>query len=380
MITSTDIVLAHDYLIQMGGAERVVASMVRKWTGSPIYTSAVKWDTLLPEFRAASIHSSWMQRIPGIQRHFKKLFAFYPGAFRSFGVIDAPAAWVSASTFAKCIRFTPRTATVLYCHNPTRFLWQASEYVDSEVRSGPLNRLVHTLLPPLRAIDRAAARRFDVIVANSENVRRRIATCYGREAQVVHPPVEVDRFKTGGGDGGFYLVVSRLVAYKCIHRAVEACTALGRRLVIVGKGPDETRLRRMAGPTVEFRGHLSDEEVTGLMERCTALIFPGQEDFGIAPVEAQACGKPVIAFKGGGALETITEGTTGRFFDEVNTTMADAILASEATLWEPAHIRAHAERFSERRFHDRMDSVLRGAMAAKQASIEKVALSPQRAF
>ena len=372
--------MGHDYLIQMGGAERVVASMARKWAGSPIYTSAMKRDTLLPEFRGATIHTSWMQRFPGVITHFKKLFSLYPGAFHSFGVIDAPVAWVSASTFAKCLRFTPRTATVLYCHNPTRFLWQPGEYVDTEVESPLLNRLVRMALPPLRAIDRKAARKFDVIVANSENVRKRIAVCYQRDAEVVHPPVEVDRFQVSTRDDGFYLVVSRLVAYKCIHRAIEACNALGRRLVIVGNGPDRGRLKRMAGPTIEFRGHLSDLEVVDLMERCTALIFPGQEDFGITPIEAQACGKPVLAFRAGGAMETIIEGETGRFFDGESTSLAEAIRASEGTTWNPSRIRENAERFSESRFHDCMGRILNSALAAKQTALDQLPFAGERAF
>lgn len=360
------LVLGHDYLIQMGGAERVVASMARKWTGSRIYTSAVRWDTLLPEFQAADIRTTWMQRLPGIQRHFKKFFALYPGAFRSFGVIDAPVAWVSASTFAKCLRFSRDTTSILYCHAPTRFLWQADEYVGHEVRNGPLSRLVRLASPWLRIMDRRAARRFDVIVANSENVRRRIADSYQLDAEVVHPPVEVDRFEVSRQDDGFYLVVSRLVAYKAIHRAIEACAALGRRLVIVGKGPDLARLKALAGPNVEFLGHVPDAEVRRLMECCTALIFPGQEDFGIAPVEAQACGKPVLAFRGGGALETVIEGETGRFFDGTRTTLAEAMVASEATSWDPERIRENAERFSEENFHRRMSDVISRALARKR--------------
>lgn len=359
-------VIGHDYLIQMGGAERVVASMLRKWPASPVYTSAARWDTLLPEFQNATIHTSWMQRLPGIEQQFKKFFALYPAAFRSFGVIDAPVAWVSASTFAKCLRFTPRTASVLYCHNPTRFLWQAEDYVDHEVRSGLLSRMVAMASPMLRSIDRAAARSFDVIVANSENVRRRIAKCYGREAELVFPPVDVNRFQVSNRDDGFYLVVSRLVAYKAIQRAIEACNALGRRLVIVGNGPDRNRLLGMAGPTIEFRGHIPDTEVQELMQTCSALIFPGEEDFGITPVEAQACGKPVLAYKGGGAIETVIEGETGRFFDQGAVTLADAILASEATRWNPARIRANAERFSEACFHERMGGVITRAFEAKQ--------------
>lgn len=363
-------VIVHDYLIQMGGAERVVAWMARNWPGSPIYTSAVRRDTLLPEFRNADIQVSWMQRVPGIERHFKKFFALYPLAFRSFGAIDAPVAWVSSSTFAKCARFSPRTATVLYCHCPTRFLWQAEHYVDGEVRNPLLGHMVRLLSMYLRKIDRDAARRFDVIVANSENVRRRIAECYGRDAAVVHPPVEIDRFRPGVRDDGFYLVVSRLVAYKAIHRAVQACTQLGRRLVVVGTGPDHDRLQRMAGPTVEFLGRRSDAEVQSLMESCKALIFSGAEDFGIVPIEAQACGKPVLAFKAGGALETVIDGETGLFFDEVETPLAAAIQAFErASHWDSRRIRANAERFSEAKFQEAMEKVIEQAMRQKRQAI-----------
>lgn len=374
---SEELIIGHDYLTQMGGAERVVASMLRRWPGSPVYTSAVRRRTLLPEFRSAAIHTSWMQQLPGIQgNHFKKFFAFYPAAFRSFGVIDAPVAWVSSSTFAKCLRFSPRTASILYCHNPTRFLWQSGDYVDHEVRNGFLSRIVALASPLLRSIDRAAARRFDVILANSENVRRRIAKCYGREAEVVFPPVDVNRFQVSRSDAGFYLVVSRLVAYKSIQRAVEACNTLGRRLLIVGDGPDRNRLESLAGPTVEFRGHASDEEVLNLMQTCTALIFPGEEDFGIAPVEAGACGKPVLAYRGGGAIETVIEGETGRFFDQSSSTLTDAILASEATIWNPDRIRANAERFSESVFHERIGQIISRALEAKRAARSGNAADP----
>jgi glycosyltransferase involved in cell wall biosynthesis len=366
-------VIAHDYLIQMGGAERVVAWMARAWPGCPIYTSVVQRDTLLPEFREADIRVSWMQRFPGIERHFKKFFAFYPFAFRSFAPIDAPVAWVSSSTFAKCLRFSPRTATILYCHSPTRFLWQADHYVDGEVRNALLGAAVRLLSVCLRKIDRDAARRFDVIVANSENVRERIGRCYGRDAVVVHPPVEIDRFRPGVRDDGFYLVVSRLVAYKGIHRAVQACTELGRRLVVVGAGPDRARLERMAGPTVEFLGHIPDAQVKDLMESCKALIFSGVEDFGIVPIEAQACGKPVLAFKGGGALETVIEGETGLFFDENERPLTAAIQALErAGKWSVDRIRANAERFSEAAFREQMDKVIDRAIRAKREALESV--------
>lgn len=347
------LVLAHDYLIQMGGAERVVASMVRRNPGAPLYTSAVQRETLLPEFRSAKLVPSWMQRIPRIETQFKKFFVFYPSAFRSFDEIQADQLWVSASTFAKCIRFSPQTPSVLYCHNPTRFLWQAGvEYVNSEVRFPLANFGVRMFVPWLQRTDFNAAQKFDIIVANSEAVRRRIQTIYRRDATVIHPPVQLDRFTPTTSNDGHYVIVSRLVAYKAIDRAVIACSKSGRRLVVVGEGPDRKRLEELAGKTISFLGWQTDEEVQDLIQRSRGLIFPAEEDFGIAPVEAQACGKPVIAYGRGGALETVIEGKTGCFFHERTAEALEAALdRAEAIQWNPHEIRANAERFSEDHFH-----------------------------
>ena len=337
----------------MGGAERVVASMVRKFPEAPLFTSAVDQATLLPEFRGAKLRPSWMQRLPGIDAHFKKYFLFYPFAFRSFPEIRARNLWVSASTFAKCIRFSPETASVLYCHNPTRFLWQSgAEYVNSEVRLPLANACVRSLVPWLRRVDVAAAHRFDLIIANSEAVRARIQSIYQRDAPVIHPPVQLDRFTPTPEDDGFYIVVSRLVAYKAIDRAVIACSNTGRRLIVVGEGPDRKRLEGLAASTVSFLGWKSDVEVQELVQRSRGLIFPAEEDFGIAPVEAQACGKPVIAYARGGALETVIEGKTGCFFhDRTVDALQCALDQAESLSWNAAEIRQNAERFSENHFH-----------------------------
>ena len=360
-----ELALAHDYLIQMGGAERVVASMVRRHPQSPLYTSAVRRATLLPEFHDARVKTSWMQTLPGIETHFKKYFALYPAAFRSFGIVRAPAVWVSASTFAKCLRFSPQTASVLYCYNPTRFLWRTGkEYVDSEVRIPFANNIVHLCAPWLRRVDRKAAQSFDVIVAISEAVRGRIAHAYGRESSIIHPPVEIGRFTPSAEHDGYYIVVSRLSAYKAIDRAVIACSRTGRRLVVVGEGPDRQRLEALAGPTVSFTGWASDAEVQHLMQRSRGLIFPAEEDFGIAPVEAQACGKPVIAYARGGALETVIEGVTGCFFHERTEDALQAALdRAESMLWNPEAIRKNAERFSEDQFHQLTERALAAAAA-----------------
>jgi glycosyltransferase involved in cell wall biosynthesis len=365
-----DLVVAHDYLIQMGGAERVVASMLRRQPDVPVYTSAVRKQGLLPEFEGADLRVSWMQRLPRITTCFKRYFALYPQAFRSFGVVSAGAAWVSASAFAKCMRFSPDTATVLYCHSPTRFLWDCDTYLRSEIQSKLRRGVVRSMVPALRGIDRKAAGRFDVVVANSHAVRHRIWANYQVKAEVIHPPVDLKRFTTSSEPtGDYHLVLSRLVGYKAIDRAVLAFTAMNKRLVVIGEGPDRPRLQKMAGPSVEFLGNLSDEEVNRWVARCRSLIFPGEEDFGIAPVEVQAAGRPVVAFGKGGALETVIDGETGCFFyDLAPEALIEAVRKCESIKWEPERIRRNAERFSDDEFHRKTSCLISDVMGCKAAS------------
>ncbi|HET6409543.1 MAG TPA: glycosyltransferase, partial [Chthoniobacteraceae bacterium] len=273
----------------------------------------------------------------------------------------AETAWISTSTFAKFLRFAPGTRAVCYMHNPTRFLWQTDEYVDHEIGNPLLNRAVRAVLPVLRKYDREAAQRMDVLVANSRNVQERIRRFYGRDSIVIHPPVQTNRFQLSTQDDGFYLIVSRLVGYKNVELAVRACSATGRRLVVIGDGPQRAALERLAGPTVRIAGRLSEEETLSHYERCRAFIFPGHEDFGITPVEAMACGKPIIALKRGGALETVLEGTTGVFFEEpTDESLLAATEQLEKGCWDGARIRAHAEQFSEECFLGKMEAILHG--------------------
>lgn len=356
-----DLVLAHDYLIQMGGAERVVATMHRRFPQAPIYTSAVCRRGLWKDFADADIRTTWLQHAPLIEHHthFKKYLPLYPLAFGSFGEVDAGCAWISSSTFAKYMRFAPSTRSVCYVHNPTRFLWQTDEYLDHEVKHSLLNRLVRACLPPFRKIDKAAAQRMTVLVANSRNVQERIRRFYERDSIVIPPPVQVDRFELSTEDDGYYLIVSRLLGYKNIDLAVQAFTRSGKKLIILGDGPFRGDLEKMAGPTVHLLGRLSDEEVQKHFARCKAFIFPGHEDFGITPVEAMACGKPVVALKKGGAMETVVEGLSGVFFSEPKTeALASAVEELERGHWNPGAIREHAQQFSETNFLSRMEAVL----------------------
>ena len=356
-----EIILGHDYLIQMGGAEKVVASMHRAWPEAPIYVSATDYGKLLPDFRDADIRNTWMQKLPGINSHFKKLFPVYPFAFKSLGVLDANAAVVSSSGFAKWLRFTPRTQTFCYCHTPPRFFWQTEHYLKNEVSSGLVKAMAKVFIPPLRRSDYRAAQKVTHFIANSECVQARIKEFYGRESVVIYPAVEVHRFDVQEKNDGFYLILSRLVSYKGIDRAVAAFAKSGKRLVIAGSGPDRARLEKLAGGAgnIEFRGRVEDTEVKRLIETCYAFVFPGLEDFGITPVEAQAAGKPVLAYGDGGALETVIPGETGLFFRDPEPEAINAVVAEfERIEWNPARIRANAERFAEEKFITAMKALV----------------------
>jgi glycosyltransferase involved in cell wall biosynthesis len=305
-------------------------------------------------------------------KRFKYYFPLYPSAFRSFGEVPCEVAWISSSTFSKCLRLAPTSVSVCYCHNPTRFIYQADEYIEGEVRNKAKNRLARWTLPWLRLADRQAVHRMDIIIANSHAVRQRIRHSYGLEARIIHPPVEVSRFQVSEVSQDYHLIVSRLLAYKRIDRAVEAFNRLGKPLIIVGEGPDRARLESLAGPHIRFAGRLTDPEVAGLLAGCRAFIFPGEEDFGITPVEAQACGKPVVAWARGGALETVKSGETGCFYHEgTPEALAEAVECAERITWDPHRIRRWAEGFSEAHFLNAMDAILEEARTEHRARLNQ---------
>lgn len=357
------LVLAHDYLIQMGGAERVVAAMHERFPEAPILTSAVRCDGLWKEFHRADIRTSWMQHLPFIQdpSHFKKYAPLYPFAFRSFNKVDADVAWISASTFAKYLRLPPETRTVCYLHNTTRFLWQTENYMDYVPGTRFLNGALRPILPRLRKMDREAAGRMSVLVANSRNVQERIKRCYGLDSLVIHPPVETSRFHVSDREEGYYLIVSRLLGYKNVQLPVRAFSRTRQRLVVVGDGPFRPQLEEMAGPSVTFCGRIEDAKIHEHYSKCRGLILPGEEDFGITPVEAMACGKPVVALAKGGALETVVEGVTGVFFREATEeAFLDAVERLEGATWNRDVIRKRALLFSKETFLEKTTRLLFG--------------------
>jgi glycosyltransferase involved in cell wall biosynthesis len=351
--------IVHDYLIQMGGAERVVAAMAESFPTAAIITSVTDTRRLLPELRGRHIDNSWMNSLPGIRKHSKKYFMLFPAAFRSLAPVDADVAWISSSGFAKWIRLSQETVSICYCYTPPRFLWESDNYLSYEIANTALRVVARCGVSLLRNSDYRCAQGIDHFIAISRCVQERIRRLYHRDSHVIYPPVDIHRFALKAETEDYYLVLSRLVGYKRIDRAVQAFNLLRKRLVIVGEGSARARLERLAGPTIQFAGRVSDNEAKRYLERCRGLIFPGCEDFGIALVEAQACGKPVIAFAADGALETVVPEETGVLFSRPTVeSLVDAVQRAERIEWTPYRIRENANRFSKEVFVQKMSEFI----------------------
>lgn len=352
------VAIVHDYLNQRGGAERVVLEMASIWPQAPIYTSLFRPQSTFPEFGGRDVRTSPLNRLP-VDEGFRNLFPLYPAAFRAFGTLDEDVVISSSSGWAHGVRTAPRSFHAVYCYTPARWL-----YGGDHLRvSRPRQQVLKPAIGLMRRWDRAAARRADLYIAISEGVRLRIKQRYGLNAPVVYPPVDTHRFRPKPR-GERLLVVSRLLPYKRVDVVVDAATQAGMALDVVGSGPALDDLRRRAGPTVDFHQRLGDADITRLMESCRAFCLPGQEDFGITPIEANAAGKPVIAFGGGGALETIEDGRTGVFFREHDVAaFLDAIARCDRVPTSPEAIAASAERFSQEAFRAGLLHVLADARA-----------------
>jgi glycosyltransferase involved in cell wall biosynthesis len=348
--------LVHDDLVQAGGAERVVAVLHRLFPDAPLYTSVFNGKTTLPEFRQADVRTSFLQGWPLVAGRLQKLaLSYYPQAFEQFDLSGYDVVLSSASRFAKGVLTPPETFHACYCHAPTRFLWRPYDYLDQSRLARFLSPMMRTMMRDLRAWDLASAQRVNYFIANSRNTARRIRKYYGREAVVIYPPVETSKFTLAAPDdiGRHFLIVSRLVGYKRVDLAINACNQLQLPLRIVGTGPELEVLRRSAGPTITFLGRLPDVQMASELASCRALIFPGEEDFGLTPLEAMASGRPVVAYRAGGALETVIEGHTGVFFNEQNAdSLAQALQDIEQMPFHPAALQAHARRFDVEVFRE----------------------------
>lgn len=356
--------LVHDYLIQDGGAERVLRAFASIWPAAPIfvlYYDRKRW----PNFRGRDIRTSVLQKMPGAIRYYRWTLPLMPAATEHHDLTEFDVVLSSASAFAKGIVTRPDALHICYCHTPTRYLWTDTHSYIKDLRT---NRGIKFLLPfmltSLRMWDRMSAVRVDKFIANSSTVAKRIRKYYERASDVIYPPVDCSQFYISEKASNYYLAGGRLVAYKRFDLVIEVFNRLGWPLIIFGTGPYEDRLRKMAKNNIQFLGHVSDDEKTKLLSECLAFIHPQLEDFGLLPLEAMASGRPVIAYGRGGALESVADGKTGIFFPEQTwEALLDTVINFKPEQYEPRTIRAWAEQFDLKKFNARLQEYVEGAYA-----------------
>jgi glycosyltransferase involved in cell wall biosynthesis len=352
------VALVHDYLFEQGGAENVVEVFCELFPNAPLFTSIWDHATVSPAFATRDVRTSFMQKLIRRKRYAKALLPLYPLAFEQFDFAGFDLVLSSSSGFAKDIRPGARAVHVCYCHTPARFLWDFGNYLKVG-GVGLMGKLAQPLIGPLRWWDRHTVARVDTFVANSRNTAARIQRIYGRASTVIYPPIDLRQWYISETVEDYYLVVSRLLPYKRIDIVIEAFNRLGKPLVIVGAGPDMRRLQYMAGAQVHFLGRVPRERLHQLYARAAALILPGAEDLGLTALEAQASGRPVIAYGAGGALETVVDGVTGRFFTEQTATSLLATLAQfNPAGYDPQQLRRHAAAFDKGAFKQRIAALI----------------------
>jgi glycosyltransferase involved in cell wall biosynthesis len=354
------IAVVHDYFTQLGGAEKVAEELYRMLPDPALFTT-VAFRNCMPQFlKDIDVHSSWMQKLPKIDKYYRQYFLLYPFAVGALDLSQYDLVLSSSSGYAKGVHTNRDAVHVCYCHTPMRWVWSFAGYSQRESFGLGERAVLPILLRGLKYWDEEAARQPDHFVANSQVVANRIRLAYNRTAEVIHPPIDVERFRPSADIGDYYVVLSRLISYKRIDLAVRACSQRRKKLMVIGDGPDRKNLEALAGPSVRFLGRLSDADVEHVVSGGRALLFPGEEDFGMAPLEVAAAGRPTIAYKAGGALETILENRTGLFFDQQTPEhLGDSIERFERQQWSMKVLRQHAEAFSVEVFQYRLRSFLR---------------------
>jgi glycosyltransferase involved in cell wall biosynthesis len=361
------VALVHDFLLDLRGAERVFAAICDAWPDADVFTAVYDEHGTERRFAARAPRASFLQRLRPTARTFRPLLPLYPHAIESLDLRGYDVVVSSSSAWAHGVLVDPGAVHVCYCHNPFRYAW--SEREATLGARNPLTRpALRLLLSRWRQWDWIAAQRVDAYVANSAITAGRIKRYFGREAEVLHPPVELDRFAPGPV-GEHYLVLAELMPHKRIDVAIRAFNALRRPLVVVGDGPEARRLRRLAGPTVRLTGRLGDAEVAELLRSARALVVTAEEEFGIAAVEALASGRPAIAVRAGGVLETVDPGVTGVFYDDPADprALAAAVRGFEPEAIDPAVCVAAASRFGVARFQARLRAVVDELVARERA-------------
>jgi glycosyltransferase involved in cell wall biosynthesis len=360
------VALVHDFLLDLRGAERVFAAICDAWPEGDVFTAVYDEEGTEGRFAARAPRTSFLQRVRPTARTFRPLLPLYPYAIESFDLRGYDIVISSSSAWSHGVLVDPDAVHVCYCHNPFRYAWSEREATLS-ARPAVLRPPLGVLLSRWRQWDWIAAQRVDRYVANSHVTAGRVRRYFGREADVLHPPVELERFAPGRV-GEHYLVVAELMAHKRIAVAVEAFNRLRLPLVVVGDGPELRRLRRLAGPTVAFTGRATDAQVAELLRSAKALVVTAAEEFGIAAVEALASGRPVIALGAGGVLESVHEGETGAYYhDSTPEALAELVASFDPMAVDPAACVAAARRFGVERFQFAMRAIVAGAVAAERA-------------
>lgn len=349
------VAIVAELLVKMGGAERVVKKLAEMYPEAPIYTLLFDEDKCGRDFSAGRVKSSFLQKFPAfMRRRYRWLLPLMPYAVESFDLSGYDLVISSSSAFAHGVLTNSESLHVCYCHSPMRYAWDYTHEYLLEKWFNPVKRsLARRTLEKIRLWDKVASDRPDFYVGNSRHVQQRISKYYRLPSDLIYPPVDTKKFKPNPENHGYYLIMSTLAAYKKIDLAINLFNKTGKKLVIVGDGPERDFLESMAGKNIEFRGRLTDEECRGLMENCRAFIFPSEEDFGITMIEALAAGKPVLAYKAGGATEFIKPGFNGEFFEKQDlASMEDALgrLIVHEKKYDAKEISKDAARFSSERF------------------------------
>lgn len=366
------IAIVHDYLNQFGGAERVISALHELYPDAPVYTSIYDAGRLPAVFQRMDIRTSFMQRLPLVNALYKYYFMLYPIAFERFDLSEYDVILSSSSAYAKGVKKRPGQLHICYCYTPARFLWRYEDYVRKENIWPSFKQFLPFLLEPLKKWDLNNNQTVDYFIAISGAIAERIKKIYGRESVIIYPPVETAYFRPAHSDGDYYLIVSRLNSYKRIDLAVAAFNELDLPLKIVGDGPARQQLARLARPNVEFLGRRPDEEVKRLLSECRALIFPGEEDFGLVPLEALASGRPVIAYRAGGAVETLRDGETGVFFDEQSPrSLINAVNRFKFAVFQKEKLRQRALAFDKKVFQDKIARFVRGKYEERSGGRQK---------
>lgn len=350
------IALVHELLTMRGGAEKTLKVLADMFPEAPIYTLLHDEKKLGEWFPKERVRTSRLQKFSWISKNHHLYLGCFPRAVESWDFSEFDLVISASSAFVHGIKTGPETKHICYVHSPARYLWDRTFDVLEQAKEKPFGWIPYTYLTHimcmLRKWDASVADRPDVLLAASKEVKRRIELYWRRESEVIYPPVEISDFPLAQAQrGDSYIIVSTLVPYKRIELAIEACNKLGKRLKIIGSGPHRKKLEKISGSTIEFLGYQEHDKLVHELQNAKAFIFPGCEDFGIAPVEAMACGTPVIAFRKGGALETVKDGETGIFFDDsTSEALAKAIEAFEGMSFDPKRCRENAELFSRERF------------------------------